>query len=206
MRNKKLLILFITFLLMMANLCSGCRRREKQPGEVIDYLKQLKTYSCKVEITIKNDRQEIKYDCKQYFDRNQGYRIEIGDDRIQIHKDNKIYVNDKKNSSKYTLDGDFDRVYSLSFIGNYIKLLYTEDKIKYDKKSEEGIDYQTVELLMTGNNRNMYKAVLYINAKTYKPEKLMVYDYKGNETVRMIYSDFKSNEEIDKNLFNVDQT
>ena len=200
---KKSLMLLSLILCLFCSILSGCGRKVKEPGEVIDYLKGLKSYTAKVDISFKNDMQELKYEGRHFYQKGTGYRVEIGSDRVQIHKEDKIYVNDIKNNAKYELEKDFDKIYSLSFVGNYIKLLYTSDNAKYDQKELEGKKYQLVELQLPGNNRNLYRAVMYINLKGYVPEKLFIYDYKNREKVQITYSDFKINEELNKELFEV---
>ena len=174
-----------------------------KPHEVIDYLRNIKSYQCKVNITTTNDRQQLKYEFTQFCDKVMGYRLELGSDRVQIYTEGKIYVNDLKNSAKYVLDSDFDQVRTISFIGEYIKLLYTNDKINYSKQNLEGKDYQLVDLLLPGTNRNLYKAVMYIDLKAYAPYKIIVFDNKGRERMLIEYIDFKANVELNKELFKV---
>ena len=202
MKNKRLftLLLFMILILIM----NGCTKKQKEPHEVVDYLKNLSTYQCKVEIDTKNDREELKYSLKQYCDSSIGYRVEIGDDKVQIHRNNKVYVKDLKNNKKFELEEEFNELYSISFVGEYIKLLYTNDSVDYIIKEIEGKKYQLIQLLLPGNNRNLYKAVMYVDLKAYTPEKIVIYDNKEKERVIILYSDFVINDKIDKSLFNVE--
>lgn len=204
MKNRATLILLSLILLLFSVFSWGCKKRIKSSEDVINHLKSLRSYSADVNITIKNDRQELLYECKQFYDKIQGYRLEIGSDRVQVYKDNKIYVADKKNGAKYILEGDFDQTYSLSFIGKYIGLLYTNETIKYSVKEMEGNRYQVIELLIPGNNRNIHRAEMYINTKTYLPERVIVYDQKNTERILINYKELSANEEINKELFKVD--
>lgn len=204
MKNRRSLILLSLIMLMFSVLSWGCKKRTKDVNEVLDNLKSLNSYSAKVNIKIKNDRQELLYECKQFYDKIQGYRLEIGSERVQIYKENKIYVKDNVNGAKYTLEEDFDQTYSLGFIGKYIGLLYTNESIKYSNKETEGNSYQVIELLLPGNNRNMKRADMYINVKAYLPEKIIVYDSKDNERILITYSEMIVNEVMNNELFKVD--
>lgn len=204
MKNKITLILFSFILIAISVLSWGCKRNTKNLDDILNHLKNLKSYSANVNISIKNDRQELVYECKQFYDKIQGYRLEVGSDRVQVYKDNKIYVTDKKNGSRYVLDDDFDQTYSLSFIGKYIGLLYTNETIKYSLREIEGKSYQVIELLIPGNNRNIHRADMYINTKNYLPEKVIVYDQKNNEKILIKYNELKINEEMSGELFKVD--
>lgn len=203
MKNKKILLLLLIGLLLMSVALSGCNKKDLSPDEAIQYLMSIKRYYCKVDITTKNDKQNLNYECRQFFDSSLGYRLEVGNDRVQIYKGDKIYVTDLKNNNRYTLDKDFDSVFTLSFISEYIKLLYTNESIKYSMKNIDGTDYELVDLIIPSGNKNLYKAVMYINIKKYSPEKIIVYDDEEREKVIMTYSDFDVDGDMKGELFNV---
>jgi outer membrane lipoprotein-sorting protein len=200
MKNKKVLWLLFLIILSLVGF-SGCKKRYKYPEDVVDYIKAMKSYETKVEMYVKNDKQELKYDMKQYCDASIGYRLEIGQDRVQVHKDNKIYVTDNKNSSKYELDSNFDELYKISFIGEYIKLLYTNDEVKFTIENLDGNEYELIETILPGKNRNLNRAVMYINLKNYNPVKILIYDEDDKERVNITYKDFKRDIALSKDLF-----
>jgi outer membrane lipoprotein-sorting protein len=204
MKVTKTLTLLLILLSITSILGTGCRKRVKAPEEILNSLKEIRTYTANVNIILKNDKQVLKYECRQFFDKSLGYRLEVGSDRVQIHKDRKIFVDDKKNGSKYVLEDDFDKIYSLSFIGKYIGFLYTNKDIKYSSKDEEGRSFQIIEVILPGDNRNLYKADLYIDKKSCAPEKIIVYDNKSNEKVLIEYSAFVPNEQVNSELFKVE--
>ncbi len=91
----------------------------------------------------------------------------------------------------------------MSLIEEYIALLYTNENIKYSYKNIQGQKYQLIELFIPGNNRNMSKAVLYVNIKTKIPSKIYIFDSKNQERVEVVYKDFKPNIQVNKDLFSV---
>ena len=52
------------------------------------------------------------------------------------------------------------------------------------------------------NDKINHSAGIFINKKTKAPIGIIIYDKDGNDSVRIIYEDFKSVKEIDENLFN----
>jgi outer membrane lipoprotein-sorting protein len=200
-RKRPLLLVLIIFLCLFEG--SSCKRRNQSVDEVITYLKGLKTYESNVEIYIRNDKQELKYEIKQYCDASIGYRLDISEDRVQIYKENHIYVTDKKNNAKYQLSSEFDELYKVSFVGEYIKLLYTNDEVKYKIENIDGIEYQLIETILPGNNKSISKAVMYMDIDKCVPNKILIYDDKGKERVNIIYKNFKTNVNISNDLFKV---
>ncbi len=197
--EKRLLILFsISILILML---SACGKKERDPNAVIHYLKSLNTYTCDVNIHIKNSKQEIDIESKQVYHKDFGHRLDINKDRVLIYKENGIQISDLVNSMDYTLDTKFDNVYRLSFIQQYIGLLYTDKEIENTFKKIGDREYQLISLAIPGNNRNMNKAIMYVDTETKLPNKLSIYDIKDKEVVSFIYTNFVPNADVDKELF-----
>lgn len=197
---KKILALFIIVLLLITSL-SACGKKERNPNDAVDYLKNLKSYTSDVNIHIKNSRQESQMLCKQFYDISYGHRLNIDENRVLIYKENDIMIKDLNNNRKYTLDKEFDSVYKLSFIEEYVGLLYTDEDIENSFKKIEDRDYQLIQLNIPGNNRNINKAVMYVNLENYYPDKIIIYDYKGKEVLNFLYTRFEPNVEIPKETF-----
>ena len=202
---KKKIILFTLsccFLIAIGVLIfGGSSKKEINPNEAIDYLKNLNSYSCELTVHIKNSKQEIEKECKQFYNKNYGHRLDIGDKRVLIYKNNDILVRDLNNNMQYSVDKDFDDVYKLSFLEEYIGLLYTNHNIETSFKNINDREYELIDLTIPGNNRNLNRAVLYVNLEYNYPEKIILYDIKGKERVSFTYKNFVSNAEISEEVF-----
>lgn len=201
---KAKLLILLTAGFIMGALFTGCGRKEIDPNEATNFLKDLTSYSTSYVMEFKNDKQVITYEGKQYYNKEQGYRLEVGQDRIFIYKPDKIYVKDIKNNVKYTVENDFDNGYKLSLIKDYVKMLYTNEEIKYSFKEIEGIKYEIVELILPGGDEDKNKAEMYINLKNNIPHQIIVYDYKNNERIKVTYKDFQISPEMKDELFKVE--
>ena len=202
MKKKSFVLVFILIIFQVIFI-SGCRKKAIDPNDLTLYLKELSSYSCRADIKVKNSKDTYTYSTNQIYSKEVGTRIELGKDRVYIYLSDKIYVTDLKNNLKYLMDKNVDGIYRLSIIQEYVNLLYTSEKIKYNSKNIDGQGYQTIELSIPGNNRNMSKAILYANTKTKVPYKLYIYDSKEQERVEIVYNDFKANIEVNKILFEV---
>lgn len=201
MKRKVPIILFSTLILFCSVFFQGCKAKQADPNEVTDFLKDLDSYSANISIQIKNDKQETNYDCNEFYRKDIGYRLEINKDRVMIYKSDKIYINDIKNNTKYTAKEDFDNLYRLSFIGEYIRLLYTEEEVKYSYKTINGREFLLIKLIIPGGSREINNAVMYVDNKSFKPEKLIIFDDKGKERVLVEYKKIVLDEDINKDLF-----
>ncbi|MDP4146382.1 MAG: germination lipoprotein GerS-related protein [Bacillota bacterium] len=200
--EKKLILLFAA-VVIFCTLGISCARPGDKNKNIIDDLKDLKSYSCNMDIQVKNSKQKIDYSARQIYSVGLGYRLELNKDRTMVYKGNKIYIKDYKNNSVYTTDKSFDDVYRLSFIGEYIGLLYTDENIKYSFTKVGDEEYELIKLKIPSNNKNLSNAVLHVNTKTKVPSKLFIYDFQGNEVMEITYKDFKANDQVTADLFEV---
>lgn len=199
-KMKRSLMIFLVAIFIVPLVFGGCSKKNNSE-DIIYSLKDMDSYTCDVNIDFKNDRQVISTNGKQYYDKNIGYRFDLGSDRIFTYKNNSIYVNDIKNGCKYTTDMDFDSVYKLTFINEYIGLLYTNEQIKTDIKTKDNIQYLAISLVIPGGNRNMNNAELLVDMNTNLPEYLTIFDEKHNEKLSVQYSNFKADVKISSDIF-----
>jgi len=190
----------ITMFIILLSLIS-CEKSE-DPNKTIEYIKGLKTYECTAKLEIINDVQKKEYDIYQLFKKDTGSYIKINEDRQIWLLPNKIIDNDIKHK-RMTIQSRIydDNIYELTFLDKYIEKLYCDEKIETKYAEEEGKRYLLVELILCSNNRNLDKAVIYINTEDGNPNRIQIYD--GDKKVRMkiTYSKFEGNTEIRDDFF-----
>lgn len=201
--TKKGIILLLTGIFVFFIL-SGCGKKELQTGDVIKQLKEMNAYSCDIEIHNKNSKQEVVYYCKQYYNSEYGHRLDIDEERILIFRGNDIQINDLNSGDFYSTSKDFDSVFKLSFIEEYIGLLYTDDEVKCVFENENGRNVMLIYLNIPGSNRNLSKAVMYVDAENAVPIKTVIYDYSDCEKIQFIYKNFVKTEEIGEDRFKIE--
>lgn len=201
--TKKVLMLFISGIFMIF-IFAGCVKKELQTGDIIKQLKEIESYSCDIEIHNKNSKQEIVYYCKQYYNKKYGHRLDINDERVLIFKGNDIQINDLNSGAFYVTSKDFDSVFKLSFIEEYIGLLYTDEEVKCVFENENGRNVMMIYLNIPGSNRNLSRAVMYVDAENATPIKTVIYDFSDSEKIQFVYNNFIKTEEIGKERFEVD--
>ncbi|MFT8313776.1 MAG: germination lipoprotein GerS-related protein [Clostridium sp.] len=200
---KKILLIFTFFVLIIS--VTGCGSKNKGEKDTITYLKNLKSYSTDMNMEVKNDKQKLNYSGRQIYSLGLGYRLELNNERVLIYREDKIYVTDLQNGQKYTTDMSFDDVYKLSFLGNFIDLLYTNENIKTSFETIDNDKYELVNTDMPDSNRNINYGVLYIEVDKKLPEKLIIYDKNGKEKLIVTYKNFIPNCNVDKTLFEFNQ-
>lgn len=195
---KKLLLIFV---IISVAIFSACTKKQKSEKEVVDHIKNMQSYQCKTKIVVHNDRQDLEYECNLFYDSGSGNRLELGKDRIYIFKDNITEVQDNVNNRRYSVESKFEDLYYFTFVNEYIKLIYVNEDTKYYIEEKDDKKYQVIELTIPANNRNIDKAVLYVNAESLVPSKILIYDSNNRKRVDITYSDFQANIKLDKKLF-----
>lgn len=195
---KKLLLIFV---IISVAIFSTCTKKQKSEKEVVDHIKNMQSYQCKTKIVVHNDRQDLEYECNLFYDSGSGNRLELGKDRIYIFKDNITEVQDNVNNRRYSVESKFEDLYYFTFVNEYIKLIYVNEDTKYYIEEKDDKKYQVIELTIPANNRNIDKAVLYVDAESLVPSKILIYDSNNRKRVDITYSDFQANIKLDKKLF-----
>jgi len=200
LKMRRFILGSITMFIILLSLIS-CEKSE-DPNKTIEYIKGLKTYECTAKLEIINDVQKKEYDIYQLFKKDTGSYIKINEDRQIWLLPNKIIDNDIKHK-RMTIQSRIydDNIYELTFLDKYIEKLYCDEKIETKYAEEEGKRYLLVELILCSNNRNLDKAVIYINTEDGNPNRIQIYD--GDKKVRMkiTYSKFEGNTEIRDDFF-----
>ena len=200
--KKKVLLIFSFLLLLSSMLLTSCDKKAKDTNDITTFLKNMKSYTTEMNIDVKNDKQKINYKARQFYLQGGGYKLELNNDRVFIYRpDNNIYISDKNNGTKYVQSKDFDEVLKLSFIGEYIGLLYTNEEIKYVIKNINDIEYTVIDLFIPGTNKNINNALLYVNSKSMIPERVVIFDIKGKEKIEITYTNFRPNIKIEPSEF-----
>ena len=68
-------------------------------------------------------------------------------------------------------------------------------------KNINDIEYTVINLFIPGSNKNINNALLYVNTKSMIPEKMVIYDIKGKEKIKITYTNFLPNVKIEPSEF-----
>ena len=170
--------------------------------EIIRDLKNIKCYETKVEYIVKNSKGEEREDTVQYYSKDEGVRVEFDDNKIKLYKSDGIHVKDNSSTGEYVIESDMDILHSMAFMNKILSYPLKSNSIKEGQEEWGDKIYMQVDTELFLNNEHFNSARIFINKKTKVPIGIIIYDKDGNDSVRIIYEDFKIVKEIDENLFN----
>ncbi len=171
------------------------------PEEYVDYLRFINCYSTDIEYRVFNDKGKFQERATLLYAKDRGYKLTLGEDRVYIYNNDEITVKDLINGRSYILKSTFDEFYKWAFLKNYVELIYTNEEVKIYSENKEGKNYLFIELYIPEGNKNIEKGILIIDTETKAPEKLSIYDFKGNLKAEITYANFKFEKDLDKALF-----
>ncbi|GAA0086980.1 hypothetical protein UT300007_34210 [Clostridium sp. CTA-7] len=198
MKKKLLLILMVCIPVILILLVILFRiTSEPSNEEIIKSLREIKCYSTKVEYIIKNSRGEEREETKHYYLKDIGERIDFGEERSKIYKDNKIIVKDNISNKEYAMEDDMDKIHSLAFMNKLLSYPINEDGIKEGQEEWGDTEYIefTSEVFLKNNHLDKIKVFIDKNEET--PIGAIVYDKNGKDRIRIVYRDFQKLKQLE---------
>lgn len=180
----------VLILILGVLVIKGRNNKVYDEHHVVERLNEIKAYTSEVTIKVINDKESNVYEGTQRYLKGVGYRLDLNDDRSFIFKGEDISVKDNESTRQYTLDKNFDEVFKYGFIGEYIRLIYTNEELEFKKETINDKEYFVITTLIPGSNNNLYEGSMYYDIAEYKPYKIIIYDNKHNERIIYNYKDF----------------
>lgn len=168
--------------------------------EILSQLKDINSYETKVEYIIKNDKGEERENTTQYYLKNNGVRVDFNDELTKIYKDNGICVKDNILKSEYNIDNNMDILHSLAFVNKILSYPVINGTLKEGQEEWGERIYIQMDVELFLDNEHLNTARVFIDKKEKTPIGIIVYDKDGNDSVRIIYEDFREVKNIDKDL------
>ncbi len=199
--NKKLMMGALIFCPIIIILLIIVFRNTVTPSNesIINDLKNIKYYSCKVNYLFKNSKSEFEEDTIQYYSFNKGSRIEFNDGRVKVYNGGEIKV-EESGEGEYILDKDIDIIYPLAFIGD--ALSNTENtEVKEVKNEWDDSIYLKIDITYNVNNKHLNKAEFFVDKNKGVPVLLRILDGNNKERIIITYKDFKKEKILNEDLF-----
>ena len=203
-KNKFSKIFFIAILVpifILAVIIFSRRMITPSNQQIVDYLYNMKNYSCKVEYTFINSKGEYRESTDQYYSAGKGMRVEFKDEdgRVKVYKGSDIQIYGE-NGHDYIIDTNIDEIYPLAFIENILnnKISGEIETVNTEWSDKE---YIKISLDYSNSNKHLDKAEFYVDKKLKAPALLKVFDDSGKERILVTYKDFIANSELNDNLF-----
>lgn len=197
MKNKKILFLFVFICIIIFSIFyyifseSGNNNTRKQNELIENALRKLEYYDANIDVTIKSNKTENKYNMNQIVKPNYSKLIinlpeEISDLEFEI--DNNIL---KISRNSIGLSKCYDEYKVINNNSLFLKS-FIEDYMECKNLVVETND-EIIITLDISNNKNTYvkSKKLYLDKTTYLPKKLIVANEEQNIYTSIIYNDIK---------------
>lgn len=168
--------------------------------EIVQSLKEINCYEASIEYIVKNSRGEEREETTQYYSKDKGVRVEYGEDIIKTYKADGIHVVDNISNSEYTIDNSMDIVHQLAFMKRILSFPVKTDSLEEGQEEWGDTVYIQLDVELFLDNYHLDKARVFIDKKNKTPIGIVVYDKEGNDTVRIVYKEFKKVKQIDDSL------
>ncbi len=197
MKKQKFLIIFVficsiifCFFYYIFSV-SGNNINISQEQIVEEALKEFNNYEANLEITVKSNKNENKYEVNQIVNNEYSKQEMISPENlknmiIELEKNKLKILNSNLNMEKIYENYDYVLNNSL-FLNTFANDYFNNNSEIYEK------DGKIIVEIKLSNNSNTYikYKYLYLDAKSYVPEKLEIKDITKNPYISIIYNDIK---------------
>lgn len=167
--------------------------------DILNSVKNLDDYTSIVEYKITNDNGTYNQKAELSYCKDNGIRLDFGEELTKIYSDEKITMIYNKTDEKYEVDRELDRVYDLAAM----KELFKNPILEFKEGQEEWGDlkYLKVEFDLITKNIHIDRATLYIDKNKKEPMLLKVYDSNSKERIKIEYREFLKKKSCEKEKF-----
>jgi len=168
----------------------------------------VKSYACEATVEYKSNKGSNVYETVQKCKTTGEYRVEVvGPDKVAgnvtLSDGKTIYQFNKRVSGKISVatkeSQERSEIFFTSFIKNYTK----SNETSVSAAKVESDPCTVFEALIPGSHPYLSSEKLWVDNKTFKPVKLIVYDPQGSERIIVTYKTFEYNVEINDSEFKV---
>jgi len=200
----------MTALFAAAGCAGGAGKAETQNTyqKIQSILVNVQSYICEAAVEYKSNKGSNVYDTVQKCRITGEYRVEVvGPEKVAgnvtLSDSKTIYQFNKRVSGKIAVatkeSQERSEIFFTSFIKNYMK----SNETSVSAAKVEGDPCTVLEALIPGSHPYLASEKLWIDNKTLKPVKLILYDPQGSERVIVTYKTFQYNVAIDDSEFKV---
>lgn len=198
----------ILVLILLSFIFYGCKVSNLSSQEVLDTMENANAYTSDAIMKVKNNKSIFIYKLKQYYKKQDKFRIEFYDEndnvkQIIIYNNNQCGIFDTSILKPFISENFFGSKEHNSFLKTFL-MNYKADERAYvvlDKMEDK--EYYIFKCNAEKGNLYFKNIELYADAKTAIPHQLIIYGENNSKTIEIIYKDFTYNNNLDDLLFEV---
>ena len=202
--------MFAPLLLGAVMLLSGCGAKEDPNAyeKIHSQLLQMETYEAMATVAFVSNKDTHEYETLQQCKTTGEYRVEVtGPEKVAgnvtIFDGKMIYQFNERTSGKMSVGAteapERAEIFLTSFVKNYIK----SQEVSVSVANMDDGTCTVLEAEIPGGHPYLRTEKLWVDNKTYKPVKLVIYDPDGGERILVTYRSFEYNKVLDDSLFKV---
>lgn len=214
MKRRRGIFFFTLMILTLLTACETAQKLNDRDADIYTRIHnqyvRLSSYTAEVTLTVRSNKTENVYQCRQFYAADNKYRTELlSPDTVSglvtIINGDRAYTG-LPDGQDYTFEQLSDQTSDILFIDQFFANYYkSEETAIHVTGQPDETRYTVLQTDVIGQNARSYTMSLAIDNDTLLPHKLSVYDMGGQETVTAEYRNVKLNEALDESLFVIKQ-
>ena len=203
-------VLLITFFIVTIIFLCSCREKTKEEefNDIQKTFSEINNYTSVAEIEVTGNKSTKYFKVNHLFEKPDKYVTEILEPKENIgnktiYNGSKAYLYNKQAGQYKILKQVKASEDKMLFLGYFLNNLSSVGHLDISRETIDKVDYIVIGIDLPGNNRYRTYEKLWIDKKTHLPYKLIIYDDKDKETVKIKYKDVKYNIDIKSDTFKI---
>lgn len=203
-------VLLSTFFILITIFLCSCREKTKEEefNDIQKTFSEINNYTSVAEIEVTGNKSSKEFKVNHIFEKPDKYVTEILEPRENtgnktIYNGSRAYLYNKQAEQYKVLKQVKAAEDKMLFLGYFLSNLSSVENLEISRETIDKAGYIVVGIDIPGNNRYRVYEKLWIDKSTHLPYKLIIYDDKDKETVKVKYKEVKYNVDIKSDTFKI---
>lgn len=195
-------------ILMLSLFLPGCKQKS-HPNEAQERLVTMDSYACVASISHLSDENSNTYDTNQVYEMAGRYRFEVTNPAhikglTTIYNGQKVIQYNPQLEDPKVVELQTNEFRNQIFLGAFVKNYLQSEDVAIEVQKMEGAITTMLEAVIPGGSRHMSTQRLWLDHKTQKPVRMVIYNEDDVETIKVEFIEFTYNPKINESIFSIE--
>lgn len=186
----------------------GCKAGNLSPEKVLKAMEDINEYTAEATMKVKNNKSVFTYYMKQYYKKQDKFRVEFFDDggntnQIIIYNNNQCGIFHTGIKKPFISENFIGSKEYNSFLNEFLNNYKSDENAYMVLNKMEEREFYVLKCKIEKGNSYFKNAELYVDAKTAMPRQLIIYGDDDSKNIEIKYKNFNYNERIEDSIFEI---
>lgn len=205
---KKIMGLVLLSLILSLTACKLINKNNIHEGNAEEALLAMNGYAAIVKISNIDNDKATTYEAKQIYQMDGKYRFEVlAPERLKglttVFNGEKVVQYNPQIENAKPIELPLNNFRNQIFLGTFVKNYLQSEEVAIAVQNIDEAVTTVLEAVIPGGSQHMSTQKLWLDQKTRKPLRMVIYNKDQQESIMIEFLDFAYNPEIDESIFNI---